>query len=304
MTSNPSRPEYERRMHAVLRHIDQHLDQPLDLSTLAQVAHFSPFHFHRLFAAWMGETLGDYLRRRRVEIAAMRLAAQPRLPLLPLALAVGFGSQEAFSRAFKARFGQSPSAWRRTRGRGPDLQNSNLDQARPLAALQHGGFITPATEPVMKVQLQQRPEVRVAYLRHLGPYGPTVSDFWQQQVYPWLARHGWLEQPRYGISHDDPGITAPNQCRYDACVELPPGFQPPRELLCTTLPSGRYAELAFFGPVEELQQAWDRLLRDWLPGSGWQLGTEPCFEYYPANARFDPVSGAFECRICIPVSPL
>ena len=84
-------------MHAVLRHIDQHLDQPLDLTTLAQVAHFSPFHFHRLFAAWMGETLGDYLRRRRVEMAAMRIAAQPRLPLLPLALAVGFGSQEALT---------------------------------------------------------------------------------------------------------------------------------------------------------------------------------------------------------------
>ena len=75
MTPPRSRAEYDGRMHRVLEHIDRRLDQPLDLETLADVAHFSPFHFHRLFSAWMGETLGDYLRRRRVEIAATRLVA-------------------------------------------------------------------------------------------------------------------------------------------------------------------------------------------------------------------------------------
>src|SRR4029077_17942250 len=105
MSSRGSRTEYEKRMHKVLEHIDRHLDQPLDLATLAEVAYFSPFHFHRLFAAWMGETLGDYLRRRRVELAAMRLLSQPRLRVLNAALSVGFGSGEAFSRAFKGRFG-------------------------------------------------------------------------------------------------------------------------------------------------------------------------------------------------------
>src|SRR5260221_7422984 len=127
MTPPRSRAEYDGRMHRVLEHIDQQLDQPLNLDTLAAVAHFSPFHFHRLFAAWTGETLGDYLRRRRVEVAAMRLASQPRLTVLPAALSVGFGSAEAFSRAFKTRFGASPSAWRvqwaRSRG-----ANSNPGQ--------------------------------------------------------------------------------------------------------------------------------------------------------------------------------
>jgi AraC family transcriptional regulator len=98
MIGNDSRAEYTKRMHRVLEYIDSHLDQPLELTTLAAVAHFSPFHFHRLFSAWMGETLGDYLRRRRLEIAAMRLAAQPGLPILNAALSVGFGSSEAFTR--------------------------------------------------------------------------------------------------------------------------------------------------------------------------------------------------------------
>ena len=84
-------------MHRVVAYIDAHLDGPLDLNTLAEVAHFSQFHFHRLFSAWMGETLGDYLRRRRLEIAAMRLASQPRTAILNIALSTGFGSAEAFA---------------------------------------------------------------------------------------------------------------------------------------------------------------------------------------------------------------
>jgi AraC family transcriptional regulator len=87
-------------MYCVLEHVDRHLDERLELESLARVANFSAFHFHRLFAAWMGETMGEYLRRRRLEVAAQRLVAQPRLPVLPVALGVGFGSAEAFARAF------------------------------------------------------------------------------------------------------------------------------------------------------------------------------------------------------------
>ena len=100
-------------MNALLDHIDRNLDQTLELASLAERVHFSPFHFHRVFAAWMGETLGDYLRRRRLDVAALMLAAPPHeSTVLQIALAVGFGSSEAFSRAFKLRFAQTPSAWR------------------------------------------------------------------------------------------------------------------------------------------------------------------------------------------------
>jgi AraC family transcriptional regulator len=111
MNTSRSRDVYVDRMHRVTAYIDQHLDQFLDLETLAAVAHFSPFHFHRLFSALMGKTLGAYLRRRRCEVA-YAAPAQPRLAVLQIALAVGFSSAEAFTHAFSARFGCSPTAWR------------------------------------------------------------------------------------------------------------------------------------------------------------------------------------------------
>ncbi len=325
MSSGDSRSEYTARMHRVLEHIDAHLDQPLELSELARVAHFSPFHFHRLFSAWMGETLGDYLRRRRLELAAMRLAAQPRLPILNVALAVGFGSSEAFTRAFKTRFGSAPSRWRQIEARrrqrndsgridtgrapvasdrNPDQVVSKPDQAAGGVDVHHRVSNRPHPEALMKVRILDRHPVQVAYLRHVGPYGQPLSTFWQTIVAPWLATHDLLAQPRYGISHGDPGITAPDKCRYDACVEVPAHFVATGAALMTTIPGGQYAVTHFRGTAGQIGDTWSALLRDWLPSSGMQLDARPCFEYYPTDSEFDPRTGAFSCDIVIPVVPL
>src|SRR5262245_9561537 len=177
-------------MHRVLEAIDRRLDQPLDLASLAGVAHFSPYHFHRVFAAWMGETLGDYLRRRRVEQAASRLAAQPRLSVLQVALSVGFGSGEAFSRAFKAHFGHAPSAWRAQRKH--DQAEGKLDQARRGRRDQTAGTPNQLAGATMNVKLIERQPIRVAYMRHTGPYGEPIGRFWKEQVAPWMATDGLM----------------------------------------------------------------------------------------------------------------
>jgi AraC family transcriptional regulator len=297
-----SRAVYAERMHRVLAHIDRHIDQALDLNRLARVAHFSAFHFHRLFAAWMGETLGDYLRRRRLELAAMRLIAQPRLPVLSVALLVGWGSGEAFARAFKLRFGASPSAWRAQRKN--DQAPSKADQAPRALHADHESSFHPSPELAMQVALIDRPPVRVAYRRHVGPYGPSIHAFWMNEVAPWLAANTLLDRPRYGISHDDPSITDPAQCRYDAAVEVDDAFVPGPGAFVTTLPGGRCASMPFFGDSRDISTAWQSLLRDWLAASGLQLDARPCFEHYPTDARYEPDTGRFSCNIVIPVAPL
>jgi AraC family transcriptional regulator len=297
-------------MHRVLEHIDRRIDEPLDLVALAEVANFSPFHFHRLFAAWMGETLGDHVRRRRLEIAALRLVSQPATPVLDIALTVGFGSAEAFARAFKIRFGCSPTSWRRQQAE-QRVQNSNrsqpdrkIDQAMPGPASKHGASFSPDQEAAMNVRLIDRQPVSVAYLRHLGPYGETIGEFWGNTVYPWLATNGLLGRPRYGISHDEPSVVDPSQCRYDACAEVEPNFVVAGNAQKTTLPGGRYAVLGFKGSSAEIGAAWNALLRDWLPSSGLQLDARPCFEHYPTDSTYDAETGTFSCEICIPVVAL
>ena len=302
MKPQDSRAEYAERMHRVLAHIDTHIDQPLDLPRLAQVAHFSAFHFHRLFAAWMGETLGDYLRRRRLEVAAMRMLAQPRLPVLSVALSVGWGSGEAFARAFKSRFGCSPSVWRASSKNDQALRNP--DQALWPARADHGLSQSPSLESSMQVQLIDRAPTRIAYRRHVGPYGAAVHGFWMNEVAPWMQANALHQRPRYGISQDDPSITDPAQCRYDAAVDVDAAFVPGPGAFVTTLPGGRYASTPFFGTSQDIGGAWQALLRQWLAGSGLQLDARPCFEYYAPDARYEPDSGRFACDIVVSVTAL
>jgi AraC family transcriptional regulator len=297
--SRRSQAEYDKRMHAVVEYIDRHLDQKLDLETLAGVAHFSPFHFHRLFGALMGEPLGDYLRRRRLEIAAIRMRSQDRVAVLDIALGVGFGSSEAFTRAFRTRFGCSPTEWRK---RKPDQVRSKFGQATVPAGRKNAGSKT--KEPAMNVRIIDREAVNVAYLRHTGTYGPKISEFWMNTVAPWMATNHLMGRERFGISLDDPIVTKPAQCRYDACVASAEGEvlsgNPQRKII----PGGKYACLAYEGTGAEIGASWDSLLRDWLPKSGLQLDARPFFEHYPIDGRFNPKTGSFTCNICVPVAEL
>ncbi|WP_432724089.1 AraC family transcriptional regulator [Jeongeupia wiesaeckerbachi] len=317
---NPHLAEYTRRMNRVLDHIDRHLDAPLDLATLASVANFSPFHFHRVFQAWLGETLGDYLRRRRLEIAASTLSTHPDEPVLNVALAVGFGSGEAFARAFKTRFGITPSDWRKQTparwqaqldavrarqrdNRNPDQSDRNFDQAGTGTQEQDRASYT-EMENAMNVTIQTLPPTRVAYLRHIGPYGPAIGQFWRGKFSPWVASHGLGANTTYGIGHDDPSVTSPEKCRYDAAVEVAADFVATGEVGIAELPGGRYAIAAFRGDVHTIGDAWMTLTRDWLPSSGYQFDNRPCFERYSGAPGDDRRREDFECDICIPVRPL
>jgi len=316
--------EYAQRMNRVLDHIDRHLDQNLALADLAELAHFSPFHFHRVFAAWMGETLGDYLWRRRVEVGALRLAHERRSPVLAVALSVGFGSGEAFARAFKQRFGCSPTAWRahtaqrwaaqlaHIRSLAPQAADRNLDQVlrnpdqAPSQAISdhERPNLTSLKEYRMDVRVEDLAPARVAYLRHIGPYGPEIPRFWAETFQPWRAVLGLGGGACYGIGWDDPAITAPEKCRYDACVEVPADFVAQSPASLADLPGGRYAVAHYEGVGADIGRAWVELMRDWLPASGMQCDNRPMFEYYAPDDRMDPATGVFRCRLCVPVKAL
>jgi AraC family transcriptional regulator len=157
----------------------------------------------------------------------------------------------------------------------------------------------------MQVKLINRQAVTIAYFRHLGPYGEAISDFWQKTYVPWAVKNKLgRDHARYGISFDDPSITAPAQCRYDACAEVAADFVATGGALKTSLPGGKYAVYRFKGTTQQIGDAWTALLRDWLPSSGLQLDARPCFEHYPKGAACDDSTGEFECEICIPVIPL
>ncbi|AKJ26810.1 AraC family transcriptional regulator [Caldimonas brevitalea] len=288
--TNPPDPSdsHTRRINRVLDHIDAHLDGDLRLEPLAELAAFSPFHFHRVFRAWTGETLQDFVRRRRLEAAGARLRHVPQLRVTELALACGFASGEAFARAFRRHFGMSPSEWRD--GGHAEWEVRESSRTRPLPPL-----------PRYRVELKQLPDMELLYWRVHGDYGQVVDPAWARFV-PWIAELGLAGHPLIGMGLDDPDITAPSRCRFDACVVLPLGWadtrvRAPRKRVT----AGWYACLDFEGPGAAVGPAWTQLLRDWLPHGGMSLRDGHFFERYAADQTM-PSPERVRCELCMPVA--
>src|SRR5262245_5592450 len=110
-------------------------------------------------------------------------------------------------------------------------------------------------EPASKLEMIERPPVRVAYLRYTGPFGEPLGRFWRATVLPWLADNGLVDCPRYGVVIDPPARTPPERCRYHACVELPPGLTLP-DAAESLVAGGRYAVTHFRGTGAQLGDAW------------------------------------------------
>lgn len=322
MTAPDSRPDHRARLNRVLDYIEQHLGEPLDLSRLAAIASFSPWHFHRIFTALTGETLADHVRRRRLERAALKLIHDPQRACLAIALDVGFGSAEVFSRQFRQHFAMSPTQWRRGGWRNWQATRqdelSKIGQAvrKPRHALIQLFGDDPVTWPttrqdemgdeIMHVELRTLPASRVAYLRYTGPYaGLGIANAWKLFA-EWCAGQGFTtpRRPMFGVSLDNPNVTAPDQCRYDCCVEVDETFRPQGEIGVETLPGGRYACTRFTGVPADMPPVWQRLYNDWLPESGLRFDNRPAFEFYDTDFTYDPVTGAFSCWLCIPVKSL
>jgi AraC family transcriptional regulator len=305
----------------VMDHIDAHLAEPLDLHALAAVAHFSPWHFHRMFQAFSGETLADHVRRRRLEAAASMLLASPPATALSVALDVGFGSAEVFTRAFKMHFGVTPSVWRRGAYRDwaarhrIELSKIHQAQRKPdqamAAAFRDDALAWQSSRADdskgsdMNIEMKTFPDMRVAYMRHVGPYGDLGIGRTWQRLEAWCRQRGLVGKGHasWGVGHDSPDITAPEKCRYDACVQIAEAVKPEGEVGVQTIAGGLYACAPFSGTPDKIHEAWMRVFSEWLPESAYQVDSRPAIEAYGEEVEIDPRTGAFSCLLCLPVRP-
>jgi AraC family transcriptional regulator len=104
-------PAYSEQIQNVTQYIREHINEPLDRETLAEVAGFSVPHFHRVFTATTGESAVNYVRRMRLERAGRKLR-MGAVDITEVARAAGYESHAAFGKAFKGQFGLSPSEFR------------------------------------------------------------------------------------------------------------------------------------------------------------------------------------------------
>ncbi len=309
------RAEYAARFNRVVDHIQEHLAEPMALGTLAAVACFSPYHFHRLFHGWMGETIHDFIARLRVERAAAQLIYNPRKPITEIALDCGFSSSSTFARAFRAFHGVSASHWRKHRkiaivnrkickagGPGGTAFSEGPDQ--PQFPREHSPTMS------LQVRLQQLPPMHVAYVRHVGSFQENSGLFERlfQHLRDWAGPKGMLDHPStrfLSIHHDNPemAITDAERLRLDVAITVPEATRAEGEVCRQRLEGGAYAVTRLRIHAKQYMEAWDALMSGWLPGSGYQPDERPCLELYLNEPKTDP-EGLHDVELCLAVKPL
>ena len=285
-----TRSYYEAAVERAVARIVRSLDEALDLSVLAREAALSTFHFQRVFRGMLGETPIEMPRRLRLERAAAQLIEQD-LAVTTIAFAAGYETHEGFTRAFRQAYGGSPSSFRQ-QASGLDIGCSRLpsiELAAPSGVHYRSQHLTirfAGGESAMDVTIEDMPELRVAAVRHLGPYSRISEAFARLGA---LAGPAGLVRPpdtmMLAIYYDEPETTPAAELRSDAGLTVPEGARLPEGLTEQRLAAGRYARFTHVGPYEGLPDAWARLMGHWLPKSGHRVGSGLAFEVYRNDPR-------------------
>ncbi|QSR18469.1 hypothetical protein CA833_14950 [Novosphingobium sp. KA1] len=274
MTQTSKRPEHSRRrylerMARVVERIEAEPDAAADLETIAAWAGFSPFHFHRQFRALCGMPLQRFVQLSRLHRAAMQLAFRPGTRVIDAALDAGYEAPEAFARAFRARLGQTPSAFRSA----PDWSaweavSASLQAARSKAM---NDVMTTA------VEIREFAAVRVAVMEHRGdPAG--IGDSIRRFI-DWRREFGFSpgKSRTFNVFPTDPRTAVEGGHRVWLCASVPSWFVGDDRVRVEEIPGGRCAVLAVTGPAMDLEEPATLLYRDWLPASGETLRDFPLF---------------------------
>ncbi len=301
-------------------HIERHLAEPLRLEDLARVACFSPYHFHRLFSALTGESLYRFILRLRLERAANHLLQNPKDSITTVALDCGFGGSAAFARAFKAAFGVSASAFRwghrkdrKTNRKGGEdaavvaTHDGPTSERRPTMSPEKTGPENRPIKPAKSTRIEQAEPMTVAYIRHIGPYAGDSALFGRLfgRLCQWAGPRGHLGPGArlMSVYHDNPEITPEDRLRTSVCVVVPPGTRGEGDVGVMEIAGGAYAVASFELDPSEYGAAWNWLMGEWLPSSGYQPDDRPCFESYLNDPNTHPQK-LHQVEIWEPVQPL
>jgi AraC family transcriptional regulator len=271
----------------VLAHIQANLDQDLSLEALASRAGYSPFHFHRAFETATGETLKAYTQRVRLERAAFRLLFHGGR-LIDIAADCGFANPETFSRAFRRRFGTSPSRFK------SDRRAKLTEWKRTLRAVEPN---RPELSATKFVRLR---EMHFAFIRHIGPY-ETVDHRIFDELLAWHGDRTEFGPPLlFGIGHDSPETTDPSQLRFDAALLVPGPFHAGGRIGHEVLSGGSMMMTSHAGPLASVGDAYGTIFGRLMAMKDISIVGLPAIEVYHTT-RIDPDLALTNTDIYIPV---
>lgn len=263
----------------VLDYIRSHPAEDISVERLANVAAFSPFHFHRLFTSMVGETVNQCTVRLRLERAIALLKAAPDQSVTKIAADCGFTSLPVFSRTFKKYFGMSPGQWDR---QSPLKDSKNGQHPNEYPHYTMDDMQKMSEQPEQIVQIKPLPPHRIAYIRVTDAYQPGKLSQAYERLIAWYQQQGGelVKSTLIGMSQDDPDVVPMELCRYDICLTIPNDWLPAGDIDIRTFPACQIAYIHCAGDIRLIDRAIQYLYRYWLPNSTYLPDNLPALEIY------------------------
>lgn len=258
---------YRQKLNIIKEYIHNNLDTKIELKTLAELSHLSSFHFHRISRALLGEPIGTYISRTRLETAA-KMIRYTALTIEDIAYNVGYETPSSLSKAFKHYFGTTPSNYRK------DKQFKTKTTLTMKTSLN-----------IKKPKIATVEDKNCIYYRLTGAYngmdyGTAWAALWQEVKTQKLFTAG-IEH--IGLPYDDPKITDENKIRYDACLIIHKNAILSGDIGTKILKGGRFAIFHYQGSYANISQVYDYIFNTWLLENEYELRDDTVREKYLNN---------------------
>lgn len=282
--------EWLIRMKEALDYMESKMEEPLLIDDIAKVAYSSPFHFQRMFFKLTGVSVADYIRRRRLTLAAQELAIS-KVKVLDVALKYGYESPESFAKAFRKAHGIAPSTARES-----GIQLKAFPRLSFHLALKG--------DKEMEYRIVEKEEFTVIgksiqVTTRDGENNREIPLFWQQ-----ANEDGTSDKLiEIGVDKDLLGIcTAMDHDKETFSYWIAVEGRPETDLqgfATTVIPAANWAIFTSVGPMPHaIQEVWERIFQEWFPGTGYEHAGGPEFELYLPG---DPSAEDYRCEVWIPI---
>lgn len=293
-------------MVKIIQYVDNNLDTELSLEKVAEIAAYSPFHFHRIFKMIIGETLQNYIFRKRIEKSAFNLSLRKNLSVKDIYLNLGFSSHSDFNKAFKKYYGKSPSEFRKL---SPEKfhtisqihsKNGQVDTVFDQYICNVENLLNWTTMN-LKIKVKHLPEMNLAAVMSHG-IANVESSF--NLLMDWAKEKQLFPRENLkmiSVYHDSFKVTAADKVRIHACMLLDEKIEKQEgEVFPETLEAGKFIVGSGEVALADFEQSWVSLFL-WMKENGYSTRQAFPFEIYHSNFKEHP-EGKMVVDFCIPIN--
>jgi len=279
---------HKKSINTVLDYIENHLEDDLSLKTLAAIANYSTFHFHRIFKESTNQTVNKYVSRKRIEKAAAILLRNPEVSISDLSLQNHFTSNSSFTRAFKNVYGISPTKFRK-HGKGKYSKIRQVKSKSGQVEREFQSYVCSSNNKQMneKIKVISQTEMHFACLNFIGMHNSETTF---NELMAWAGMRGLLRHDAFKMAtifYDSLKITAPEQVRMKAGILINKPFKTAEGISIVTFPKGNYIKGHFEINLNAFEQSWTSMFM-FMNHKGYEKSEQPAFQLHYNDFKKHP----------------